>query len=115
MNEKKIVTIHQDSVMDNKTENSPDSDTNGISDAEMDPEIKSVALEFFNPVIERFTQEELFPLKNLVSIFERAVLIKVLSRFNGNQKKAADYLGLKLTTLSEKIKKHGILFRKEPY
>jgi DNA-binding NtrC family response regulator len=83
--------------------------------APVDERLRLLAMEYFDPVIARFCQEDIFPLRDLINIFERAVLIKSLSSFNGNQKKTADYLGLKLSTLNEKIKKHNIQFRKEPY
>lgn len=99
----------------NEVGNGINSDQNDIQVAEMDEHFLSLAQEYFNPVIDRFCREDLFPLKNLITIFERAVLIKCLSNHNGNQKKTADFLGLKLSTLHEKIKKHNIHFRKEPY
>lgn len=72
-------------------------------------------MEKFEPVIEHFCFENQIPLKEIVESFERAVLIKVLSRFNGNQRRAAKYLRVKSSTLNEKIKKHNIHFKKEAY
>ena len=72
-------------------------------------------MEKFEPVIKHFCFEQHIPLKELVESFERAVLIKVLSRFNGNQRQSAKYLGMKSSTLNEKIKKHNIHFKKEAY
>ena len=88
---------------------------NNAASAPVDERLRLLAMEYFDPVIARFCQEDIFPLRDLINIFERAVLIRSLSNFNGNQKKTADYLGLKLSTLNEKIKKHNIQFRKEPY
>ena len=72
-------------------------------------------LEHFEPVIEHFCFEEHKSFKDLIDAFERAVLIKVLSRFNGNQRRSADYLGMKSSTLNEKIKRHNIHFRNRAY
>ena len=72
-------------------------------------------MEKFEPAIEHFCFENQIPLKEIVESFERAVLIKVLSRFNGNQRRAAKYLRVKNSTLNEKIKKHNIHFKKEAY
>lgn len=69
----------------------------------------------FEPVIEHFCFEQHIPLKELIDSFERAVLIKVLSKFNGNQRQSAKYLGMKSSTLNEKIKKHNIHFKKEAF
>jgi DNA-binding NtrC family response regulator len=69
----------------------------------------------FEPVIEHFCFKQHTPLKELVDSFERAILIKVLSRFNGNQRQSAKYLGMKSSTLNEKIKKHQIHFKKEAF
>ena len=72
-------------------------------------------IEHFEPVIEHFCFEQNKPFKDLIDSFERAVLIMVLSRFNGNQRKSATYLGMKFSTLNEKIKRHNIQFRNKVY
>jgi DNA-binding NtrC family response regulator len=72
-------------------------------------------LKKFEMVIEHFCFDENKPLKDLVASFERAVLIKVLSRFNGNQRQSAKCLGMKCSTLNEKIKKHNIQFKKKAF
>lgn len=115
MTETRTEKISEDSLRGKPMHACPESELNGIPDQELNPDFRALALEYFKPVIERFCQEDVFPLKSLVNIFERAVLIESLSMHNGNQKRTADFLGLKLTTLNEKIKKHGIQFRKEPY
>ncbi|KKN46786.1 hypothetical protein LCGC14_0669660, partial [marine sediment metagenome] len=53
-------------------------------------------------------------LREVQDILEKAILIKVLSYVNGNQKDAANFLGIKYTTLNEKIKKYNIKFSKSP-
>ena len=53
------------------------------------------------------------PFREILNILEKAILIRVLSHVNGNQKKAAKFLGLKYTTLYEKIKKYNIKFLKK--
>ena len=54
--------------------------------------------------------------KDAVGAYERALLSAALVRANGVQKRAAELLGLKPTTLNEMIKRHGMLPRdaKEP-
>jgi len=51
------------------------------------------------------------PLKGLMEDIEKTIILKALTRVNGNQKEAAAILGLKYTTLNEKIKKYGIRLR----
>jgi len=53
------------------------------------------------------------PLREILNNIEKAILIRVLSHVNGNQGKAAKFLGLKYTTLHEKIKKYNIKFIKK--
>ncbi|HTS02709.1 MAG TPA: sigma-54 dependent transcriptional regulator, partial [Thermoanaerobaculia bacterium] len=54
--------------------------------------------------------------KDAVGAYERSLLAAALARANGVQKKAAELLGLKPTTLNEMLKRHGMLPRdaKEP-
>ena len=54
--------------------------------------------------------------KDAVGAYERSLLAAALGRANGVQKRAAELLGLKPTTLNEMLKRHGMLPRdaKEP-
>ena len=49
--------------------------------------------------------------KDAVGAYERSLLGAALARANGVQKKAAELLGLKPTTLNEMLKRHGMLPR----
>jgi DNA-binding NtrC family response regulator len=53
-------------------------------------------------------------LKEFIDQLERTLIVKTLTRFNGNQKDSARFLGIKYTTLNEKIRRYNIHFRKEP-
>ena len=53
-------------------------------------------------------------LKDLIGDIERGIIFGVLTNVHGNQKAAARLLGLKPTTLNEKVKRFGIRFRKYP-
>ena len=64
--------------------------------------------------IEYFFMRQRRPLREILNILEKAILIKVLSHVNGNQRDAAKFLDLKYTTLYEKVKKHNIKFSKNP-
>ena len=48
------------------------------------------------------------PLKDIMNELERKILIKALALAKGNQKEAAASLGMKYTTLNEKLKRHKI-------
>jgi transcriptional regulator with GAF, ATPase, and Fis domain len=43
-----------------------------------------------------------------IQMFERTLISKAMEKSNGVQKKAAQLLGLKTTTLSEMLKRHGM-------
>ncbi len=67
------------------------------------------AVSFWDTVIEEnwaLIQE--FPLKELIDQLERTLILSVLSKFEGNQRKTAKFLRLKPTTLHEKMKRHNI-------
>lgn len=53
-------------------------------------------------------------LNELMRKVERTILVRALSQFNGNQKNVARFLGIKYTTLHEKVKKYNIRFQKTP-
>ncbi|MBA7604151.1 hypothetical protein ES703_11270 [subsurface metagenome] len=67
-----------------------------------------------NNFMEYFFIRQRRPLRESLNILEKAILIKVLSSVNCNQKDAAKFLGIKYTTLHEKIKKYNIKFFKSP-
>ena len=68
-------------------------------------------LEFF---IKYVSMNDNMNFKELIEEIERAILIKTLAKFNGNQRETAKFLGIKYTTLHEKVKRYNIYFRKEP-
>jgi len=64
--------------------------------------------------IEYFFMSQRRPLREILNILEEAILIKVLSHVRGNQMDAAKFLGIKYTTMNEKVKKYNIKFFKDP-
>jgi DNA-binding NtrC family response regulator len=64
--------------------------------------------------VEFFCREKPVFLKDLMDQIERCVIYKILCMTRGNQKQAAMALGIKYTTLNEKLKKYGIRFQKMP-
>jgi len=78
-------------------------------DKEDEHKFRKTIVNFF---VEYFYMNEKVHLKDFMDSLERAILIKMLSKFNGNQRNTAKFLGLNHTTLNQKIKKHNIRFRK---
>ena len=59
-----------------------------------------------------FCKSHQIELKRLLDALEKCLILKVLNSVSGNQKEAARILGIKYTTLNQKIRKHGIRFRR---
>jgi len=62
--------------------------------------------------IEDFYLKRKTPLKDFLTDIELRLIIFSLNEANGNQRKAANILGIKPTTLNEKLRRHKIRFRK---
>lgn len=77
-------------------------------------EKREFVMKNFKLFIKYFGPTQRVPLKELMNIVERTILIRTLSQLNGNLKNAASFLDLKYTTLHEKMKKYNIHFRKTP-
>jgi len=69
--------------------------------------------EIFDLFVEFFSKKQPLGLKGLIDELEKRIIVTVLVRVHGNQKEAARALGLKYTTLNEKVKKYGIHFRRK--
>jgi len=82
-----------------------------ISDKQCEQGFKKAIVNFF---VEYLYMNEKAHLKDFMDSLERAILIKMLGKFSGNQRNTAESLGLNHTTLNQKIKKHNIRFRKIP-
>jgi DNA-binding protein Fis len=70
--------------------------------------------EVFELFIEYFCIRQRVPFKELIGSVEKSILIRVLSQCRGCQKSAAKFLGIKYTTLNEKLKRYNIRFDKKP-
>ncbi len=71
--------------------------------------------EVFELFIEYFCVRQRVPFKELIGNVEKTILLRVLSQCNGHQRSAAKFLGMKYTTLNEKLKKYNIQFDKKPF
>ncbi len=69
---------------------------------------------FFDFFVDYFYMKENIDLKDFLNSLERAILVKMLDKFNGNQKNTATFLRIKHTTLNQKVRKHKIDFFKKP-
>ncbi|MBD3414901.1 MAG: hypothetical protein GF421_10780 [Candidatus Aminicenantes bacterium] len=68
--------------------------------------------DFLINFLEHFCVKNRIPFRNLMDHLERTLLVRILSEMNGNQKVTSQVLGIKHSTLNEKIKRHGIQFKK---
>lgn len=64
---------------------------------------------------ENLNMQKNLPLKDLLLKVEFNLIIASLNEANGSQRKAAEILGIKPTTLHEKMKRHNIKFKKVPF
>ena len=78
----------------------------------MAPDIRT---EVIDQCLEVLSLQEKTNLAEIIANFEKVILLKTLSKFNGNVKDTAQFLGLKYTTLHQKMKKYQISFRKLPF
>jgi len=62
--------------------------------------------------VEYFFDSSNIPLKEFMGKIEKNIILITLYKVSGDQRQAADILGLKYTTLNEKIKKYQIRVRK---
>jgi len=76
---------------------------------------EKIRLEMYRLIVEFFYRKETLSLKEFIMNLEKCIILMALSKANGNQKEAAKFLGIKYTTLNEKIKKYRIDFKKSPY
>lgn len=65
--------------------------------------------------IQTFSMNKPITLKELIDRIERTIIVSVLSRVKGNQRKAAEILGVRYTTFHEKVKRHKISFQKHSF
>lgn len=71
--------------------------------------------EVFELFIEYFCIRQRVPFKELIGSVEKSILIRVLSQCKGCQRSTAKFLGIKYTTLNEKLKRYNIRFDKKPF
>ena len=78
----------------------------------MNTELNQTQLDPLNLFIEDFCQRKKLSLKDFLARVELLLIIHSLNRANGNQREAAKILGVKPTTLNEKLRRYNIGFRK---
>jgi len=78
----------------------------------MNTELNQTQLDPLNLFIEDFCQRKKLSLKDFLARVELLLIIHSLNRANGNQREAAKILGIKPTTLNEKLRRYNIGFRK---
>jgi len=99
----------------NEAETSPQLDLRkGSSNRKKFNREEKFKLDIYELFTESFSQEKPLMLKDFIDNLERSIIINVLDRVHGHQREAAKVLGIKFTTLNEKIKKYKICFKKSP-
>lgn len=78
----------------------------------MSLEIHKAQVDPIDIFIEDSYRRKKMPLKDFLSDIELRLIVFSLNEANGNQRKAAKILGIKPTTLNEKLRKYNIGFRK---
>ncbi len=77
----------------------------------MNLELNKEQINMFGSLFEEFYAVRMASLKEFLANIERSLILDTLEKTKGDQKKAAEILGLKYTTLHEKIKRYHICFR----
>lgn len=72
------------------------------------PDKKEQWGKLFNHLIDEFMLRGEFPLKNFLSYVELSLLVLTLQKCKGNRRKAAKILGIRNTTLHEKMKRYSL-------
>ena len=78
----------------------------------MNTEAHEKSLDMFESLIDEFYCDSMASLKEFLANIERNLIVAALGKTNGDQRKAADILGIKPTTLHEKMKRFHIYIRK---
>lgn len=71
-------------------------------------------MEIFGQFIEVYCVRQPVCLRDVLRCLEKSIIAGILSKVNGNQKEASTILGIKYTTLNEKIKRYNIGFKRIP-
>ena len=78
----------------------------------MNLELHEEQINMLGSLFEEFYSNRMASLKEFLANIERSLILVTLEKTNGDQRKAAEILGLKYTTLHEKIKRYHIYLRK---
>lgn len=74
---------------------------------------RSKEFKLFTAVLDYSIISKRVPLKELMMRMERHIIVRTLNKVDGNRRMAAEILGIKYTTLHEKIKIYDIRFKGE--
>ena len=78
----------------------------------MKTELKETQIDLYSLFHENFYKKRNICLKDFLSRVELQLILYSLNKTNGNQREAAEILGIKPTTLNEKLRKYNIIFHK---
>ena len=88
---------------------------NKLNQDDINEELSFIKENLIRTYLKKNCSTEQIPLKNFIKSVERELVVKALRISNGSQRVASFVLGMKPTTLNEKIKKFRIdEFKKKP-
>ncbi|MFC2157293.1 helix-turn-helix domain-containing protein [Acidobacteriota bacterium] len=74
---------------------------------------RSTCEDIINLLVEYYCVDYELPLNEILNHVEKAAILVALTRFNGSQREAAHSLGIKHTTLFEKMRRYNICLKKK--
>lgn len=75
--------------------------------------LRAFKKQVFKQFVDYFCIDQMIPLREIIRNVEKTIILRTLERFEGNQRDAARFLGIKYTTLNEKVKRYNIHFKKK--
>ena len=70
--------------------------------------LKNFQKEIFDHLIEMYIAKRGAALPDIIADIEKSILLKALDQFSGNLKDTAHFLGIKYSTLYNKMKKYNL-------
>ena len=74
----------------------------------MNPEMREKLLNLYEALFEKFCNSGEVSLKEFLAKIERQMIVAILEHTNGDRSKASEILGIRRTTLHNKIKRYHI-------
>ena len=86
----------------------------GLRARQLSRKQEQLEIDLSNFFLESIQTERSVPLKQFIDGIEKTIITRILDEVYNNQKVAATVMGIKPTTLNEKVKKYNIRLIKKP-